>query len=1173
MDDIVVQRRTGRPNRGGGRRGRRGGRRGRGGGRGSGEGGEGGHGRGGRRSTEPSGSGQAKPFHAFHTQGPGQYGAHQTGYADDQASFVPKVKVPMQKLQMTSENQEMVRDMLRDLRGGEQTIADEDGYNELDVRTEDHYWMEDNQLVIEEIAPFAIESFSANIVPREECGEVNPYSVQKLIRYGFNKEQCIEALFLYEGDIGTALEYLISESVGLPMNQDHKENNSQDELDIIQDISHEDDNHANVPWEDILEQRNDEMIALQSIYEDKFIERISNRMFIIKRDRSKNLEKPCLWEIGQEEVKMTGVVKQILQKKLRQNKTLKEEYKNKQNSSKYKSMQVNRQNLPAWDKQKDILKLIHDNQVVVISGMTGCGKTTQIPQFILDSSLKTSGLDVCNILCTQPRRISAIAVAERVAEERAEKLGRIIGYKIRLEKVQSTFTRLLYCTNGIILRQLEGDPELQGVTHLILDEVHERSEESDFLLMYLRDLLPKRPDLKIILMSATLNVDLFSEYFYYCPVLDIPGRAFPVDQFFLEDIIEFTKFVIEENSPFARPLKDMNALRQAKYSEGTSSSSTETCHVATKDENLSPKQLYERYSDYSKTTSRVLSVMDLDKINFDLIVELLMWIAEGNHEYPKEGAILIFMPGFAEIQTLFEMLQTHEMFGRKNRGSYRIIPLHSTLSSEDQHAVFARPPKDVRKIVISTNIAETSITIDDVVFVIDSGKMKEKSYDACKGMESLNVVWVSKANALQRKGRAGRVTSGICFHLFTSHRYNYHLQPQPVPGIRRVPLEQIVLRIKMLDILKSNDAEQVLNNLPEPPDPDSISSASKRLQDLELTPLGFHLGTLPVDVRIGKLMLFGAIFRCLDSALTIAASLSFKSPFVSPFGKKNEADKKRLEFAAGNSDHLTVVNAYKGWIEAKKKGPYEASKFCHESFLSQKSFQMLASMKQQFVVLLSDIDFIHKKISARDLERAARSGGDGVVMETGPEANINSDNWRIVSAILVGALYPNIVQIMTPATKFSQSSSGAVHKAPKPEELKFKTKVDGYVSKLFYIHPSSVNFQVRYYESPYLVYHEKVKTSKVYLRDCTMVSVYPLLLFGGGAVSVDLDRGNFILSVDDGWIRFVAASHQIAELVRELRLELDQLLSDKIENPNMDLCTCPRGSRIIETIVKLISSQ
>ncbi|WAR00710.1 DHX57-like protein [Mya arenaria] len=836
---------------------------------------------------------------------------------------------------------------------------------------------------------------------------------------------------------------------------------------------------------------------------------------------------------------------------LKANKRLIEDFKRKKTSGRYQSMQVARQKLPAWDLKDEILRVVEGNQVIVISGETGCGKTTQVPQFILDLYLTSGDLHLCNILCTQPRRISAMAVAERVADERADNLGRIVGYQIRLEKMQSSLTRLLFCTTGIVLRRLEGDTTLDGVTHLIIDEVHERSEESDFLLMYLRDMLPRRPDLKVILMSATLNAQLFSDYFGGCAVLDIPGRTFPVDQYFLEDAIEFT-------GPYARPMKHMNAVQRGVAEQDSSYEQDDPAHKASdrvQDQNLSVKQLFIRYNDYHKSTVKSLAMMDHTKINFEF--------------FPKRGAILVFMPGYAEIQQLFDMLLSSHVFGR-NRARYKIIPLHSTLSSEDQHAVFTTPPEGVTKIVIATNIAETSITIDDVCFVIDAGKMKEKRYDPTKSMESLEMVWVSRANALQRKGRAGRVQKGLAFHLFTSHRFQHHLLEQPIPEIQRAPLEQIVLRIRILDIFKKVPVKDVLNQLPEPPDNEAIDSAVKRLEVLgalnesgELTPLGYHLGTLPVDVRIGKLMLLGAIFRCLDPALTIAASLSFKSPFVTPFGKKHEADEKKLEFAAGNSDHLTMLNAY------NSRGGGEAFRFCQDNFLSKKSLEMLASMKQQFVELLSDIGFVKEGIVARDVERAARGGGDGVAAVTGLEANLNCKNLKLVSALLVGALYPNIVQVLTPEQQYAQSGGGAVAVAPKAEDIRFKTRPDGYVK----VHPSSVNFQVRYFESPYLVYHEKIKTTRIYIRDCTMVSVYPLLLFGGGDISVDLSRGNFILSVDEGWIRFMAQSHQIAELVRELRSELDQLLADKIENPHMDLCTCPRGSKIIDTIVKLITTQ
>ncbi|XP_023205759.1 putative ATP-dependent RNA helicase DHX57 isoform X1 [Xiphophorus maculatus] len=886
--------------------------------------------------------------------------------------------------------------------------------------------------------------------------------------------------------------------------------------------------------------------------------------------------------------KMESKHSQKTENLLQENGKLCRDFQRKRSSRRFKSMLEQRRNLPAWQEKENILDELDSCQVLVISGMTGCGKTTQIPQFILDASLAGPAGQVANIICTQPRRISAISVAQRVAQERAECLGNSVGYQIRLESVRTPATRLLYCTTGVLLRRLEGDADLRGVSHVIVDEVHERTEESDFLLLVLKDLITKRQDLKIILMSATLNANLFSEYFYDCPTIHIPGRTFPVDQFFLEDAVAKTGYVIEDGSPY---------LRSGKQNSSSASSQRVTRDTvddlgddvwnfmsfckkdfvkdSTPDQQLSLQELTIRYKDTKKSVLKTIAAMDLDKINMDLVESLLEWIVDGQHNYPP-GAVLVFMPGLAEIKMLYEQLQSNRIFNNRRTTRCVVYPLHSTLSNEEQQAVFSRPPEGVTKIIISTNIAETSVTIDDVVYVIDSGKMKEKRYDASKSMESLEDSWVSRANALQRKGRAGRVASGVCFHLFTSHCFRHQLAEQQLPEIQRVPLEQLCLRIKILDLFAEQQLESVFSRLIEPPAEGSQDAARQRLQDLgaltpdeKLTPLGYHLACLPVDVRIGKLMLFGAIFRCLDPALTIAASLAFKSPFVSPWDKREEASEKKLGFAVANSDHLALLQAYKGWCCAAKSGNQAGFRYCRENFLSWRSLQEIASLKRQFAELLSDIGFIKEGLRARVIERLSSQGADGVLEATGPEANLNSENIRLMSAMLCAALYPNVVQVRAPQGNYKMTSKGAMKMQPKANELRFMTKSDGCV----HIHPSSVNYTVRHYGSPYLVYHEKVKTSRVFIRDCSMVSVYPLVLFGGGQVNVELHKGEFVISLDDGWIRFAAASHQVAELVKELRWELDQLLEDKIRNPSMDLCSCPRGSRIIRMIVHLITTQ
>ncbi|KAG8123113.1 hypothetical protein E2320_018549 [Naja naja] len=795
-----------------------------------------------------------------------------------------------------------------------------------------------------------------------------------------------------------------------------------------------------------------------------------------------------------------------------------------------------RQKLPAWEEKNNILSLLSKYQVLVVSGMTGCGKTTQVPQFILDSSLEGPSNKVANIVCTQPRRIAAISVAERVAKERTERVGITVGYQIRLESVMSPATRLLYCTTGVLLRRLEGDKKLQGITHIIIDEIHERTEESDFLLLIMKDLMLQRPELRVVLMSATLNSNIFSQYFNSCPIVNIPGSTFPVEQFFLEDAIAMTGYVLEHSSPYMRRVKP-TAHKTGRHTRTAAEEVEETLKYtgvvkitvqdSAPDQTLTFQQLLIRYKGVSKSVLKTMANMDLDKVNLELIEALLEWISNA-------------------------------MFNNRHSKRCVVYRLHSTLSSEDQQSVFFQPPLGITKIIISTNIAETSITINDVVYVIDSGKMKEKRYDPSKGMESLEDSYVSKANALQRKGRAGRVASGVCFHLFSSHHYNHHLLKHQLPEIQRVPLEQLCLRIKILEMFSTRKLQSVLSQLIEPPTAESINASKKRLQDVgaltseeKLTPLGHHLASLPVDVRIGKLMLLGIIFRCLDPALTIAASRAHKSPFISPWDKREVAFKKKLEFSIGN------------------KSFQASSTFCRQNFLSENVLQEMARLKRQFTELLSDIGFVKEGLRARDIEQRFSQRGDGVLEATGEEANANAENVKLISAILCAAMYPNVVQIKVPEKKCLKIIKGAAKTNPKPEALMFATKSQGYV----HIHPSSVNYQIKQFDSPYLVYHEMVKTSRIFIRDCSMVSVYPLILFGGGRVNMQLQNGAYVVSLDDGWINFVAASRQVAELVKELRSELDQLLQEKIKNPSMDLCTCPRGSRIISLIVKLVTTQ
>jgi len=323
-----------------------------------------------------------------------------------------------------------------------------------------------------------------------------------------------------------------------------------------------------------------------------------------------------------------------------------------------------------------------------------------------------------------------------------------------------------------------------------------------------------------------------------------------------------------------------------------------------------------------------------------------------------------------------------------------------------------------------------------------------------------------------------------------------------------------------------------------------------------------------MDVRIGKVLLFGAIFKCLDSALTIAACLSYRTPFASPFGKRDEAMKKKMGFAVWNSDVLSALRAFHGWSHACKKGGKAGFVYAKDNFLSVKTLQTIVTMKNQFAEHLANIGFLPGTVTFRKLERG--SPIDAVTNLTGPEINANNHDPKIVSCVLAASLYPNVVQILTPKAKYKATAAGAVLKPFTPEDIKFRTKADGYVN----IHPSSVNCKAGQFDTPYLVYHEKVRTSRVFVRELSMVPVYPMVLFGGAdGVSVELQRGNFVLSLENGWIKFGTKSHTVAECLKEMRSELDNLLEEKIRNPTLDLNTHARGKLVINTLVKLLSKE
>lgn len=426
---------------------------------------------------------------------------------------------------------------------------------------------------------------------------------------------------------------------------------------------------------------------------------------------------------------------------------------------------------------------------------------------------------------------------------------------------------------------LERPADFQDITHVVLDEVHERTIDSDFLLIVLRRLMQKRPDLKLILMSATLEAQRFSNYLGGVPVLNIPGRTFPVEMKYLEDAVEMTNYRLSED-------ESSNALDDDVVEVEDGAGDAAGGAQASLD-------------GYSKQTKETVLKFDEYRMDYQLIKRLLLKIATAPELDHYSKAILVFMPGLAEIRRLNDEILSEPAFQR----NWIVHALHSSIASEDQEKAFNVPPEGTRKIVIATNIAETGITIPDITAVVDAGKEKMMRFDERRQLSRLVESFISRANAKQRRGRAGRVQNGICFHLFTKHRHDKLLAEQQTPEMLRLSLQDLVLRVK---ICKLGEVEQTLLEAVDPPSPKNIRRAIDSLKEVKaltssesMTPLGSQLAKLPLDVFLGKLIIHGAFFRCLDAALSIAAILSSKSPFVNTMGSNTQRDAARMSFQRG----------------------------------------------------------------------------------------------------------------------------------------------------------------------------------------------------------------------------------------------------------------------------------
>ncbi|KAF0299336.1 ATP-dependent RNA helicase TDRD9 [Amphibalanus amphitrite] len=594
--------------------------------------------------------------------------------------------------------------------------------------------------------------------------------------------------------------------------------------------------------------------------------------------------------------------------------------------------------LPIQARREEIVNKVNAYQVVVLEGRTGCGKTTQVPQYLLDESCRLK--KYANIIVTQPRRIAAVSVAKRVAKERNWPLGTLVGYEIGLDRKTGPDTRITYCTTGVLLQKIVHEGNINRYTHVVLDEVHERDTDTDFALLLVRRLLRTTSrHVKVILMSATFNTHMFAQYFAV-PVLNRLDPA-PIICVGKEEMYDVTVHYLEELMPLLRDGGGDAVPRSEGRSEWDSNSSALPA--------VNP-QLYQ-------LVLRLIKVMN----SFDVSD---FGPSPRNPRFgAQRGSVLVFLPGMHEIRELAAELEEE-----RHQERWQIMPLHSDITGDEQAAVFQPLQAEQRKIILSTNIAESSITVTDVKYVIDFCMTKQLELDQETTFPMLKLSWASKANCLQRQGRAGRVSSGRVYRLVTKRFYD-QLRDYGVPEMLRSPLEHVVLKAKKF--CAEFEPKAVLALALEPPQLEKIYTAVLHLKEVgalidirgaerfnafdgELTVLGHIMSTLPVDVNVARLLALGHAYGCLRECLVIAAGLTAKSFFARPFRDELRAYQMKVSWAGKTlSDCLAILAAHKVWEDCKRQGHFQRSggrgerEWAEKQFIQLRCLQDMETLRQE----------------------------------------------------------------------------------------------------------------------------------------------------------------------------------------------------------------------------------
>ncbi|XP_043543931.1 ATP-dependent RNA helicase DHX30 isoform X1 [Chiloscyllium plagiosum] len=744
--------------------------------------------------------------------------------------------------------------------------------------------------------------------------------------------------------------------------------------------------------------------------------------------------------------------------------------------------------LPVDLHKKAIISAIEENQVIVIAGATGCGKTTRIPQFILEKFITDNRGAHCNILITQPRRISAVSVGQRVGYELGPSLKKNVGYQVRLESMlPPRGGALLFCTVGILLKKLQGNASLEGISHVIVDEVHERDVNTDFLLILLKKVMESNPNLKIILMSATSDTERISEYYGNCPIVTVPGFMFPVKDFYLDDLLPMLG------------RRKMTGLNQDEEDP----------------------------------------VPDLD-----LVTDTILHI----DAHSESGGILCFLPGWQEIRGVQQRLEERLSTPNKN---YIILPVHSNIPVADQQEIFRQPAPWMRKIVLATNIAETSITIDDITHVVDTGCHKEQRYDLRTKVSCLNTVWISKSNVKQRRGRAGRCQPGTAYHLFSKERLE-KMDDFPIPEIMRTPLENIVVQSKVHvpDITASDFLSKAMTS----PNPKAVNEAVRVLQEIgvldeyeSLTSLGQRLAHISTDPRLAKAIVMASIFRCLSPVLTVVACLT-RDPFVNSLLNRSEVMKAKACLSGDSrSDHVAFIKAVEGWKKVLQERDADCKKeYLEENMLYGPSLRFIHGLIQQF---------------SENVYNAFLVSNPSDCTSSYSLCNQCSGEEELIKGVLLAGLYPNFIQLrhgkVTKEGKF------------KPNSLVYRTK-GGQVL----LHRSTVNRNEEYFKSRWLTYFTAVKSNgNVFVRDSSMVHPLTLLMLPDCDIDIKDDDDSVLLTLTDSSLLQLELDSKTAYLLCSFRKAVHKMIKNclRYELPEISSDLRKENGEVLSLLVELLN--